>query len=152
MSLGQFFCVGLGSMFYDFMFRIMFANICFERNQNSNIHVIHVYPLQIWCVKHKHDMYPNNNINYRRKIAPSSCYPEVWCSIPALADIVGITSVTCLLMSFPAGLWAVHQLGILVFRGVLAKIFWSSNQVPHHSRQIYIKITRYYFWTAWILE
>ena len=52
----------------------------------------------------------------------SSCYPEVWCSIPALAGIVGIIFVTCLLMSFPAA----YQLGILVFR------YWDVTLTPHN--------------------
>ena len=32
--------------------------------------IIKFYPLQFWYVKHKHDMDPNSNINYRRKIPP----------------------------------------------------------------------------------
>ena len=32
--------------------------------------VINFYPLQVCYVKYKHDMDPNSNINYRRKIGP----------------------------------------------------------------------------------
>ena len=40
----------------SFMFRFMFANICFEENQNSKKHeIIKFYPLQVWYVKHKHE-------------------------------------------------------------------------------------------------
>ena len=40
----------------SFMFRFMFANICFEKNQNSKIHeMIKFYPLQVCYVKHKHE-------------------------------------------------------------------------------------------------
>ena len=48
--------------------------------------IIKFYPLQVWYVKHKHESYvmihvikhdmdPNSNINYRRKIPPlpSTC-------------------------------------------------------------------------------
>ena len=56
----------------SFIFRFMFANICFEKNQNSKFQ-----PLQVWYVMiHviKHDMDPNSSINYRRKIPPISLY------------------------------------------------------------------------------
>jgi hypothetical protein len=39
--LEQFFCVGLGSML-SYVFRFMFANICFEKNQNSKVYVISI--------------------------------------------------------------------------------------------------------------
>ena len=84
----------------SFMFRFMFANICFEKNQNSKIHVMFIINItwnETWNnqvlpfvslafnMNHNigffsmkksyvmiylinHDMDPNSNINYRRKI------------------------------------------------------------------------------------
>ena len=40
--------------------------------------IIKFYHLKIWYVKHKHDMDPNSNINYSRKIAPVAPILQLW--------------------------------------------------------------------------
>ena len=61
-SMEQFFCVGLGSLYVlSFMFRFMFANICFVKNQNIKIHVMFIT---------KHNM----KWNMKNQVLPSASY------------------------------------------------------------------------------
>ena len=84
----QFFLRRFRLYMLSFMFRFMFANICFEKNQNSKINVMFVINItwnEAWynqvltfaslvcydsCNQWILIMDPNSNINYRRKIGP----------------------------------------------------------------------------------
>ena len=60
--------------------------------------IIKFYPLQVWYVKHKHesqhDMDPNSNINYRRKIRPMTVQRAQKLQIPVSFHVMFMINIT----------------------------------------------------------